>query len=192
MYSKMTLLNYLRPSFGAWRGGIRYTTDCTFNVVSVAADLNPTIGNSTWSVSRINPTDGINPTGSASLPGEFFTFPSDESIGTQKKDMLDANVYSSGISGMTRWNTKVNPVQTFEVPYYSQYRFCPGRRQTLFTTPDIFQPSFEMLGTCLPGLYPFYIQQYVAAGEDFNFSFYLSPPIVYLQQIPNGIDPIPP
>ena len=188
VYSKMTLLNYLRPAFGAWRGGLRYTTDTSFNVVSVAADNNPTIGNSTWSVSRIMSQNGD---GTQSVPSEFMFFPTFDNIPSQKKDMLEINAYSSGVSGMTRWNSWVNPVHAFEVPYYSQYRFCPGRTPTDFLTRDPFQPSFEMLGTHLPGLYPYYIHQYVAAGEDFNFSFYLSPPIIYVQTIPDGIGPAP-
>jgi hypothetical protein len=181
VYAKMTLLNYLKPAFGGWRGSVRYTTDATFNVVTDSSFDNPTIGDSTWSVSRISPDVDA---GVPSIPVDDVTYPSVASLATQKRDILFANRYSSGVTGATRWTTKVNPIQSYEIPYYSQFRFAPGKRGTQWTSADIYQPSYELLGTCIPGLLPFQLYNYVAAGEDFTFLFYLSPPIFYLQTLP--------
>jgi hypothetical protein len=181
VYARMTLMNYLRPAFGAWRGAIRYTTDATFNIVTDSELSNPNIGDATWSVSRIS-SDGPNNT--ASIPVDGITYPGQTSIADQKYNILDANECSSGITGVTRWTTKVNPIQSYEIPYYSRFRFTPAKRGTVWTAPDIYQSSYELLGTCIPGLLPYQLYNYVAAGEDFTMMFYLCPPIFYQQALP--------
>jgi hypothetical protein len=181
VYSKMTLMNYLVKAFGAWRGSIRYTSDTTYNVSNDATLRFPQISDATWSVSRVPSQLG---NGAFSRNNNAITYPSTSSPATTKYELLDLNRFSGGLSGATRWSTKVNPIASYEIPYYSQYRFAPGKRGTVFTEADIYQPSYELLGTCLPGLLPYYVYQYVAAGEDFSMMFYLSPPIFYEQGLP--------
>jgi hypothetical protein len=180
VYARMTLLNYLKPAFGGWRGSIRYTTDATFNIVTDSEIGDAKVGDATWSVSRVSPEVGD---GLDSLPSDGIRY-SAGLIPAQKYVILNANKNSNGITGATRWTTKVNPIQSFEIPYYSRYRFAPGRRGTQWTTPDIYQPSYELLGTCIPALEPYQIYNYVAAGEDFTMIFYLSPPVFYRQVMP--------
>lgn len=181
-YARMTLLNYLKPAYGGWRGSIRYTVDTTFNVTTDSALTNPDIGDSTWSVSRLaSDLTGV----ITSIPKDDVIYPSTTTLASQKADLLNVNENSSGITGATRWSTKVNPIQSFEIPYYSPYRFAPAKRRTLWTVPDVYQSSYELLGTCIPGILPFYAFNYVAAGEDFTLMFYLSPPIFYRQDVPD-------
>lgn len=178
VYSRMTLMNYLVRAFGAWRGGVRYTSDTSYNVTNDANITFPLISDATWSVSRVPSNLG---NGNFSENKNVVNYPSTFSLAATKYDLLNVNRFSSGISGATRWTTKVNPIASYEIPYYSQYRFAPGKRGTVYTGADIYQPSYELLGTCLPGLLPYYVYQYVAAGEDFSMMFYLSPPIFYEQ-----------
>jgi len=181
VYSKMTLMNYLVKAYGGWRGSIRYTSDTTYNVTNDASITFPLISDATWSVGRVTSNLG---NGSFSRNKNSVTYPSSSSLARTKFDLLNLNRFSGGISGTARWSTKVNPIASYEVPYYSQYRFAPAKRGTVYTGTDIYQPSFELLGTCLPGLLPYYVYQYVAAGEDFSMMFYLSPPIFYEQSLP--------
>jgi len=182
VYAKMTLLNYLKPAFGAWRGSIRYTLDTTFNVIADSEFNHPSLGDSTWSVSRVSSNlDG----NYSSIPSDSIVFPDVTTLGAQKHDVLKAHDFSSGISGTTRWTTKVNPIQSYEIPFYSQYRFAPAKRSTRWTAADIYQPSYQLIGSCMyPGILPFQMYNYVAAGEDFTMMFYLSPPIFYFQELP--------
>jgi hypothetical protein len=180
-YAKMTLLNYLQRGYAAWRGSIRYTVDTTPNIWSAADSTYASLIDSTWSVSRINPYAALGD----SIPTNEVIYPDLSSLATLKYDVLRTNEYSSGISGVTRWNTKVNPVQSFEIPFYSDKRFAPARRNTRWVLPDYDQQSFELLGSCVPGLDPVQVYSYVAAGEDFTLAFYLSPPVLYYQQLPS-------
>lgn len=179
VYAKMTLLNYLKPAFGGWRGSIRYTSDVTANITSDATTNDAWFGESTWSVSRVSSILA----GNDSIPSVSVVHPRTPDC-DYVYDALNAQRYSSGISGSTRWSSKVNPVQSYEIPYYSQYRFAPGKRGSQLTAPDVYQPSYELIGTHIPSIYPYFIYQHVAAGEDFTFLFYLSPPIFYKQQLP--------
>jgi len=175
VFAKMTLLNYLQPAFGAWRGAIRYTTDATYNVVT--SETTPSqVGDSTWSVSRITT---IEDSLGDSIPNDATLFPDTSTKANLKYDLLSANIESNGITGVTRWNTKVNPVQSYEIPFYSKYRFAPGRQKTRWTEVDQYQSSYRLLGSCVSSTYPNQLFQYVAAGEDFTLMFYLSPPVFY-------------
>lgn len=178
VYAKMTLMNYLKPAFGAWRGSIRYTVDTTLNMVT-DLDENSRLGDMTWSVTRLPSNLGFN-----ASPNDDTIIPNDTVKAGVKYDLLRANRYAGGITGVTRWTSKVNPIQTFEIPYYTHYRFSPAKKKTIWTGSDPYQSSFELLGSLTPGVHPLEVYSYVAAGEDFTFLFYLSPPVYYLQSLP--------
>lgn len=184
VYANMTLLHYLTPAFGAWRGSIRYTLDTTYKDQLTSGGDTHAVHMSTWSVSRIGDTfrkdladtvdNNLNPAVNINN-------------GTDNKQELYAAVKwnNHGHDGNTVWNTNVNPVQSFEVPFYSQYRFAPARQRQLWQDKDQFQPSFRMTRTGVPTLGTEVAYKYVAAGEDFTLMFYLSPPIFYAETLPD-------
>lgn len=175
-YSRMTLMNYLVRAFGGWRGGIRYTTDATFNLTSDTALQQLSSSHaSTWSVARI-PTELY---GNGSRPLNVLNHADTSSIMATIVDVYGANKLSLGHGGVSRWNTAVNPVQSYEVPFYSNYRFAPARRGTVWTSVDIYQPSYVLTSTHYGGILPYLVFQYVSCAEDFTLMFYLSPPIFY-------------
>jgi len=166
---KMTLLNYVTSAFGGWRGAIRYTTDCTNTI----GDPVPGVLGSTFSVGRYahraNGTDEVRPIDVSN-------------INTIRADTLRANRYNTGYSGIARWTTNVNPVQSYEIPYYSEFRFAPAKFRTNFGNGSQYEDSYVISSTARTE--PQHVlYQYVAAGEDFTPLFYLSPPIFYEQVI---------
>lgn len=187
-YARLTLMNYLTPAFGAWRGGVRYTVDTTFNEIDNAlAEPIAFTSQSTWEVSRIGNiaertlAETVDSDPAFSQQITFQNVPADNRWAA----LANSNM---GLSGSTRWNTQVNPIQSFEIPYYSKYRFAPARQKTLWASKDVYQDSFNMVVTQGATAGPDLNFVYVAAAEDFTLMFYLSPPIFYSQTIP---DPSP-
>lgn len=177
VYARMTLLNYLVSAYGAWRGSTRYTTDTTYMAVKNGNES--AITHSTWSVSRVPHGVSLDST----VPQDELIDLDEETSAEAKYFMLSSNRNSNGITGVTRWNSLVNPMQSYEIPYYSRFRFAPARAGTHFIAEDPYQSSLELLCTTTSSTAPRYVYQYVAAGEDFTLMFYLSPPILYLQDL---------
>lgn len=172
-YATNTLMNYLTPAFGAWRGAIRYSVDasyfqganwpCTFSVAREGLmDLNTTSQN-------VDQDDVTNLPATNELYNAY----------------LNLGEASLGLNGLARWNSVVNPQATFEIPFYSRFRFYPARRRQLWTSVDTYQETFDIvtqsssIGSDLA-----FALKYVAAGEDFSLYFYLSPPVVFDQEPP--------
>jgi hypothetical protein len=88
--------------------------------------------------------------------------------------------------GATVFNSHVNPVVEFEVPYYSNYRFSPGKRQNWTSTSYIpFNTGFSFLverekdGAT-------YFDTWVSAGEDFTMYYFTGwPPLYYEATVPS-------
>jgi hypothetical protein len=184
IYANMTLLNYLVRAYGAWRGGIRYTVDSTFNAAFDGEFIRPsqTVHHTTWQFSRRgniaedtlanNVDDDLDV---ASLG--FSTIPADNRY-------IGISMQTGMLAGGSRWNTVVNPLHSFEVPYYSKYRFAPGRQGTLWSFKDLYQDNFDLSCFTVATVGADVSSVYVAAAEDFTMMFYLSPPIFYSQSPP--------
>lgn len=180
VYANMTLMNYLKLAYGGWRGAIRYTTDVTANPGTEADLSKDKMGqSSTWSVSRL-PNRSLS--ASEKAPQDVFTTLTVDTGNYEKNryELLMGNWNSLGLSGLSRWSTDVNPIQSYEIPYYSRYRFCPAKLRTRWDGSDPFQDNFELISTTMSSNLPYIAYQYVATGEDFTFLFYLSPPVFYI------------
>lgn len=182
VYANLILMQYLSLAFGGWRGSIRYAVDTTFNEVAIAGG---TLSgqNATWEVARLG---NIAERPLSDTVDNDTTFARNFGFGTQYANNRYVGIQnqSLGLSGSTRWNTVVNPIHSFEIPYYSKYRFCPARQGQKWTTKDIFQDSFSMVATTSATNAVSIAYKYVAAGEDFTLMFYLSPPVLYPQSQP--------
>jgi hypothetical protein len=174
VYANLTLLNYLVRAYGAWRGGIRYTVDSTFD---------ETLGSThqtTWQFSRRGNTaeDTISNTVDNDLSVQTLS-----SVSPAQNRYYGITRQTAMLAGGSRWNTVVNPLHSFEVPYYSKYRFAPGRQGTLWTAKDVYQDDFDL--SCITVSVGADVSSvYVAAAEDFTLMFYLSPPRFFSQLPP--------
>lgn len=83
---------------------------------------------------------------------------------------------SYGATGIHFVNSAVNPNIEFEMPYYDNYRFQPGKREDYTTLPpmEAFELSWNSTGSTHSLL-----QMYCAAGEDFQVYMFTGLPRIY-------------
>lgn len=169
-YAGMTMLNWLAPAFQAMRGSVRYKIVPKNN----AAGYNE--GKDTFYVWRED--DKIY---SVATDRMEITNPSK----TSHESLFRLSGERKAL-GATVFNSHVNPVVEFEVPYYSNYRFSPGKRQNWTSTSYIpFNTGFSFLverekdGAT-------YFDTWVSAGEDFTMYYFTGwPPLYYEATVPS-------
>lgn len=90
-----------------------------------------------------------------------------------------------GGNGMVATSTSVNPTLEFELPYYSNERFTPGKHSN-FTQPSStllgFEGGFEVLSTSANDPKD-NLLSFVAAGEDFQLYFFTGMPPIYYEPV---------
>lgn len=176
-YVNTVLLHWVTYMFSGWRGGIRYKVlpkrgiqycDITAsrhvsngNAFSVTqGDLDPATLNSQSQIAASTVLDGS----------------------TKDKEQ-------TGHEGLAYTTSLVNPVLEFEVPYYSKYRFAPGKTQNWSGINDDFAQHYTV-----------YIQQindradlagsvgtydvFCSIGEDFQTFFFTGLPRMYYEPSP--------
>ena len=104
--------------------------------------------------------------------------------------LLDTLKDVTGQEGTVIANNNVNPNLNYEVPYYSEYRFAPGRKRADFSDEGSFP---WMPGHKLKFQTPVWINthnrmwtnpsysSYVAAAEDFQVSGFIGAPPFYYE-----------
>jgi hypothetical protein len=163
-YGHTTLLTYISSAFVGWRGAVRVLVDanslaCCKSVTSLFATR----------------YSGCQPTSTITV-----------STG-DKDDQVKFYDDGTGLEGGMIMSPQVNPTLSFEVPYYSEYRFSLSRQAPGFDTNGPFNvPCWKILATTeaaeASGLLPIGI--FYAAGEDFTPFFYIGPPPLYYEAIP--------
>lgn len=99
-------------------------------------------------------------------------------------DILLGSVESNviGAKGMAYANTRVNPNLEFESPYYSTYRFYPGKNQN-YTDGNIRSEGFSLIGNVAADANSEF-DIHVATGEDFQTYFWTGLPRMYYENAP--------
>jgi hypothetical protein len=162
-----TMLNYVSRMFLGWRGSIRWTID-TSGMPNAGAD-----GFSSSTV-----TYGRNTQTNRSYDLTVFITPS---IG----DPVSILNIEDGITGLGSYlgNTRVNPLHTIEVPFYSNKRFISTNQEFSYAS-TIEVPSFLLSSVQLPSNDSDefgFLKFYCSAGEDFNLFFFNGMPPFYLE-----------
>lgn len=88
-----------------------------------------------------------------------------------------------GTRGMALTTFSVNSILEYEVPYYSPYRFTPGKLEDL-TTSNLFEASYDIRWFSNGGQNSTVMDVYVAAGEDFQCYFFTGLPRMYFETFP--------
>lgn len=161
-YGYTTLLNYLTPAYGGWRGSVRWMLD-----ISQIATAN----------------DSISVTRTDDAPSEMDVFANLTSSTTVAglASMQNTSLLATRMgNGTVYQNSGVNPLVMFEVPYYKNLRFTPAKRFEVGDT-DEFQPGFitELVYTTPDDNEAVFIPTFCSAGEDFNCFYFLGAPIMY-------------
>jgi len=172
-YVNTVLLHWVTVAFSGWRGSIRYKLMFDKCYINNAANTD----------SRVYITrEPVFPFGQSTysrvLTNNTFTF-ADE--GSSRK-IIAGNTKCTGTKGMLYATDKINPVVEFEVPYYSQYRFTPGK--LIDYTEDVtWTPNWSMEADVFSnGLSV--VDYHVAAGEDYQVYFFTGLPRMYYEATP--------
>jgi len=103
-------------------------------------------------------------------------------------DNGDSNVFGplAGSRGAALSGYDGNPILEFEVPFYSNYRFSPGKNANWTVTPSYvnfggFQCKYQI---CTTTSARWAMDHYVAIGEDFQFYFFSGIPALYYTPSP--------
>lgn len=90
-----------------------------------------------------------------------------------------------GALGAARTMHEVNENMEFEVPFYSNFRYVPGRLLDVTSTSSGFQPpeAFEFKIYTNGGTTTLY-EKYAAVGEDFQVYFWSGLPAIYRENVP--------
>jgi len=88
----------------------------------------------------------------------------------------------SGVRGLLLTSGFVNPNCEFEVPYYSKYRFTPGKVSN-YTQTSIWTPTWDYR-IFADGDYDTSFDTWCAAGEDFQVYFFTGLPRMYYEMDP--------
>jgi hypothetical protein len=102
--------------------------------------------------------------------------------GTSNNVPLDSNPFP-GTRGMTLTTNQVNGALEVEIPYYSPYRFTPGKPESL-TGVNIWEAAFDIrvfFNSSGSTSASATIDVYAAAGEDFQCYFFTGLPRMYYE-----------
>jgi hypothetical protein len=88
----------------------------------------------------------------------------------------------SGAKGQVYQCGRLNPCIEYELPYYSPFRFSPGKRQN-YTSLTFFEEGYDWYLQCDAGDASAY-DIHVAAGEDFTPYFFTGLPRMYFEASP--------
>jgi hypothetical protein len=89
-----------------------------------------------------------------------------------------------GARGMVLTNGYVNPNTEFEVPFYSDDRFVPGKREDYTNSFDTYLLNTFDYKIFMRGNNETYINAFCAAGEDFQVYFWTGLPPLYYNPSP--------
>jgi hypothetical protein len=169
-YVSTTLLNYLLPAFQAARGSVR------------------------WKIARRGASTYDTTSQCATVSFSYDGRYNDQhfSYGTTTNDVARATTVDPGAIkheyaalGTVVYAPSANPVIEYEVPWYTQERFLPGKQQNFTTQANVEgfpRPGVEVLMDD-GGAAAFFMQTYCAAGEDFSMYFFTGWPRMYHESV---------
>jgi len=168
------LLHWVVSSFSGWRGSIRYKL-----IPRTAFDVAMHVERSRYEFQDTAYLNGTNAfgvyndeTASRSTMTTAFSNPSNDNPLT-------------GFQGKAYTNSRINPALEFELPYYSNYRFTPGKTSDKSTRQE-FEAGFDYRLYC-SGDNTSVVDIYVATGEDFQTYFFTGLPRLYYEQLPASV-----
>jgi len=179
-YGNMTFIRYVTLGFAGWRGGIRYTLDMSNSPCCALGSVRATRYTSC-------------------IPENYREDKISQAIPSGRAQTVRNNKQSTGGEGIVIVSPRLNPVFSFEIPFYSEYRFMPPRHYDYFGGDDpvsgtqLPQPCWKLVTNQIrteisvaedAALAAGTIDTYVAAAEDFNVGWYQGPPLFWLEGAP--------
>merc|ERR1712051_769526 len=175
-YVNTVMLHWVAAAFSGWRGSIRYKLmfdKCNQNT--------PQNHSSRVYISR----EGVYPPGETSYTRDLSQYGSLTNDNRVSSFVIAGNMSTTGVNGMLYATDSINSTVEFEVPYYSQYRFTPGKLidYTNATSTGNWSPNWKMEANVYSsGISS--VDYHVAAGEDFQVYFFTGLPRMYYEAGP--------
>lgn len=174
-YCNTVLLHWVTYAFSGWRGSIRWK-------ILPRGFLNPNnmpcyyiqrhaVGETEFQRGQTNQQSNTSP----SMSAEAVVY----EVGSTPAILKPF----SGMKGMHYQNGYVNPTTEFECPFYSPYRFSPGKTQS-FTGPISFWTEGFDYRIWVDGNDESAFDFYCAAGEDYQAYFFTGLPRMYYESSP--------
>jgi hypothetical protein len=168
VYGYMTPLRFIAAGYVGWRGSVRW------KVSSSLACCNNTY--LPYSISRF----------AGCTPANISEVVPDRTTNSGLQQYLIA--YDEGGTlqeGGQLSDVRLEPVLSFEAPFYTSRRFLPARSLAKLTADEDtqYKPCWK-LGYEFVGTRPSAHGLYCAAGEDFTLGMFIGAPIVFLESIP--------
>jgi len=182
-FANTVLLHWVTMMHSGWRGSIRYK-------MIPRGSRNYTTRMFNWMVQRLQYPAGL--AQYATQQGGWIGF-------TNQSNLCQSVVYNNasftvpfhGHNGTAVAVGDINPALEFEIPYYSDKRFVPGRKEDYtgtVTSVDHRIPCYELLWFYLGDVNTL-ADVYVAAGEDFQTYFFTGMPPLYFESAPPAAIP---
>jgi hypothetical protein len=175
-YGFMTPLRFISAGFVGWRGSIRWKV--TSSNLCCSTTKAPVTVTRYSSCVPSNITETIaNKQTNVGLQNWYTHF--DESSNMQEGAQLIP--------------LTVEPIASFETPFYNKHRFLPARSLTVFSSSagnelsnsaSCWKYGYETQQSVFSPNDSLQHQLYCAAGEDFTLGMFIGAPIVYLESIP--------
>jgi hypothetical protein len=171
------MLHWVRYAFQGWRGSVRYKiiprgfTATLNNLMVQRATLNESAPSYILQKSEMPSFTSQEALRTSALISKGITgIPSDESPCT-------------GPNGMIVAKGDINQVLEFEMPFYSKYRFEPGKSSL---SPGFckFSGAWDYVFDDLTTMDSQALDIYTSAGEDFQVYFYVGLPRMYYEPSP--------
>lgn len=165
-YAETTLLNYLTPAYGGWRGGIRWKA-------GLESSTDSRTKTSILEVERA-------PKATGSWAKTITTLPT-----TSEVDYLATynNTILAGHGGAVATSTANNPFVEWEMPYHNYVRFTPAKNSNV-TSASYLQEGSE---NCVIQYHTntnvsdnHVMRLYNSVGEDFTLFFFLGAPRMFV------------
>jgi hypothetical protein len=168
-YGFLTPLRFISSGYAGWRGSVRWkvalgSTCC--NMFKSPVSLTRYSGCTPANISETVPYKTTN----AGLAAWYIGFD-------------EASALQEGGQAIT---PTVEPIISFEAPFYTTHRFLHSRSLAAFTADSetVYKPCWKVGFEMLPEQRDMSFQLYCAAGEDFNLGMFVGAPVVYLESVP--------
>jgi hypothetical protein len=175
-YCNTIMLHWVRNAFQGWRGSIRYKLIPRGNLANSdsiqvqRAPWKPSAPAYSESATSVNTYTSVK---SARAGAIMETAPSGEPDYTKP---------FSGVNGTVLTMGTINPNLEFEMPYYSSFRFSPGKPSS-YTGSQLFSTGWDYRINFNGNTSSVY-DIYTAAGEDFQVYFFTGLPRMYYEASP--------
>jgi len=174
-FANTVLLHWVTKCFSGWRGAIRWKLIPRgdydeFSPVRLEVQRSPEI-----TAEYAQATNGALFYGSLSQAAH-------SAVHDNSSGIPSANKPFTGLNGMAVSTSNVNPTLEFEMPFYSQYRFEPGKVQD-YTLVGDYTESWDYRAFARANT-NFTIDAYCAAGEDLQCYMWTGMPPLYRESAP--------